>query len=1111
MAAPTRYTPSYDFESFQSGHPQNPLPADKVDDELAALKASTDSIIDSLAQVRRDDGAINNQKVSPDTLKRPTTSVGARLLAVVPGQGGGFVMSPSAIDASTFQPVAGFTPDVTDTLISVSTAPSSGAGAIGDHAFAADNDGIYFKTGAAEWTFIGFAPGFAPTGHVLSDNGVPADATGVDGDFYVDTWTSRRYAKIDGEWEVAGALVGDVRIDDISGMGGGWPRVLKAPPGVYDVTRHGYKAGVGSDTQKLIDAATECYGNGGGTLFFPPSSDPWYYEKGVPVGSYVKVDGSNGLMRAAGTYEAIGHTENPICFFYNPNIDATDLTDEDIQLENMRFHGNAITLLAAVGNVPCGIYMRRARNVMVTNVHATDVGNCTAFLKCEFTVTEKSSVRRFLNAGFDHWESAGLVKVVHCLVKGWIDDDLPEGALSRQGIQSTGMSSGFSHHGASFDFYVAGCTVQDMTGEFASGIIANTPNDPGSRSDFGRWIGNKITNCALPLVVEGPNERFHIIGNDIEIGAGLASTGIILLDNGAGAPNNAIVVANTIVGLHDAAADAIAVHGDGHTIGTNRIDGTFRYAVGGTGTRIQIHRQHTTGTYTGVSNVSGADVNYFDTLTPSANVQSLLSAADYAAMRTQLGLVIGTNVQAHNANLDTFAGIAPSSNVQSLLAAANYLAMRTLLTLVPGTDVQAYNANLTTYAGIAPSANVQSLLGAASYSAMRALLSLVPGTNVQTQSANLNTFAGIAPSSNVQSVLGAADYAAIRTLLGLVISTNVQAYSANLTTFAGIAPSANIQSLLAAADYAAARAALSLVPGTNVQAFNVNLTTFAGVTPATGIATFLGTPTSANLAAAVTDETGTGPLVFAAGPTITSPTIGTGSGDSVAIVNAGNGNTASFKLRNGGSERWIYGRGSLGGSDNFEIFGYSTLTLEMAIAYTGGGVVIGSPTGSFKGSGNLNAQAVYDDNSLLTCYPFEAYIDGKVDLEKWDARAPDRVHPDVYDVVEDTDAVPDQDGKQPTKRVLIRKGFVEKRQHFGARKFTSRLGTEFDPLDIDKFGAHWKQKRHLTTMPNKDKYDPVNGAMSTGELIQRLVETVEIQAIHIDKLHSRLKTLESAS
>jgi hypothetical protein len=41
----------------------------------------------------------------------------------------------------------------------------------------------------------------------------------------------------------------------------------------------------------------------------------------------------------------------------------------------------------------------------------------------------------------------------------------------------------------------------------------------------------------------------------------------------------------------------------------------------------------------------------------------------------------------------------------------------------------------------------------------------------------------------------------------------------------------------------------------------------------TNVATFLATPTSANLAAAVTDETGSGSLVFADSPTITSPTI----------------------------------------------------------------------------------------------------------------------------------------------------------------------------------------------------------------------------------------------
>jgi len=104
----------------------------------------------------------------------------------------------------------------------------------------------------------------------------------------------------------------------------------------------------------------------------------------------------------------------------------------------------------------------------------------------------------------------------------------------------------------------------------------------------------------------------------------------------------------------------------------------------------------------------------------SANGQSLVTAADYAAMRTLLGLVIGTNVQAYNAVLTTLAGA--SADGQALVTAANYAAMRTLLGLVIGTNVQAYNAVLTTLAGA--SANGQSLVTAADYAAMRALLGL---------------------------------------------------------------------------------------------------------------------------------------------------------------------------------------------------------------------------------------------------------------------------------------------------------------------------------------------------------------------------------------------------
>jgi hypothetical protein len=50
------------------------------------------------------------------------------------------------------------------------------------------------------------------------------------------------------------------------------------------------------------------------------------------------------------------------------------------------------------------------------------------------------------------------------------------------------------------------------------------------------------------------------------------------------------------------------------------------------------------------------------------------------------------------------------------------------------------------------------------------------------------------------------------------------------------------------------------------------------------VATFLATPSSANLAAAVTGETGTGALVFATTPTLTTPVIGAATGTSLVVT-----------------------------------------------------------------------------------------------------------------------------------------------------------------------------------------------------------------------------------
>lgn len=68
MAAPTPYTPSYDFSDFQTANPADPLPADQLDIQLAAIAAATVSADSAINNIRRSDGALVNAIVTPDSL-----------------------------------------------------------------------------------------------------------------------------------------------------------------------------------------------------------------------------------------------------------------------------------------------------------------------------------------------------------------------------------------------------------------------------------------------------------------------------------------------------------------------------------------------------------------------------------------------------------------------------------------------------------------------------------------------------------------------------------------------------------------------------------------------------------------------------------------------------------------------------------------------------------------------------------------------------------------------------------------------------------------------------------------------------------------------------------
>lgn len=125
-----------------------------------------------------------------------------------------------------------------------------------------------------------------------------------------------------------------------------------------------------------------------------------------------------------------------------------------------------------------------------------------------------------------------------------------------------------------------------------------------------------------------------------------------------------------------------------------------------------------------------------------------------------------------------------------------------------------------------------------------------------------------------------------------------------------------------------------------------------------------------------------------------------------------------------------------------------------------GSFVVGAPTGAGKGAGTINAVAVYDDNVLLTGYVLDKAFNPEFNLEDWKKKTP----------------IP-------------------------AEEFNKRADIL---LNIDRYNEFMASRRMLPTF---EDVESTGNIPSTGAMIQKLWEVVEIQAVHIKQLNDRLNKI----